>query len=96
MAVRTLDDILAGVRAQLSDDTADDALTLLEDISDTINNSNNNSSENWEQRYRENDANWRKKYRDRFFGKGSDEDDDEPGAEEPNKPLLYENLFKEG
>ena len=98
MAVRTREEILNSVRSHFGDDTSDEALTLVEDLTDTITDFEqkaNNDGQNWKQRYEENDAAWRKKYRDRFFSDGSGDDDDEP---EPPKKKNYsfENLFKEG
>lgn len=98
MAVRTREEILQSVRERFGDDTSDDSLALVEDITDTITdleNKANNDNTNWEQKYKDNDAAWRKKYRDRFFSDNSGDDNDEP--EEPKKKnYTYENLFKEG
>ena len=99
MSIRTKDEILTAVRGQLGDDTSDEALALIEDITDTIadyENKTNNNGENWEQKYHENDAAWRKKYRDRFYSGTKGEDDDDIVDPEPNKKLTFENLFKEG
>ena len=98
MAVRTREEILNSVRERFGDDTTDETLALVEDITDTLTdleNKNANSGENWEQKYKENDAAWRKKYRDRFFSGGSDDDGGEPDPN-PTKNYSYENLFKEG
>lgn len=89
---------MASVRAHLGDNDNDEALALVEDISDTFTdfeNKANNNGENWKQKYEENDAAWRKKYRDRFFGDTVEEDDDVPTPQPPKK-LTFENLFKEG
>lgn len=98
MAVRTRDEILTSIRSHFGDDTSDEALALVEDLTDTINdfeNKANNKGENWEQKYKDNDAAWRKKYRDRFFSGGSVEEEEE--IEEPKKKnYTFENLFKEG
>lgn len=98
MAVRTREEILQSVRERFGDDTSDDSLALVEDITDTITdleNKANNDNTNWKKKYEDNDAAWRKKYRDRFFSGGSDDDKDEP--DEPQKKnYTYENLFKEG
>lgn len=96
MAVKTREEILTSVRTHIGDDASDEALALVEDLTDTITDFEkkaNNDGQNWKQRYEENDAAWRKKYRDRFFSGGSD-DDDEP--EPPKKNYSFENLFKEG
>lgn len=98
MAIRSREEILTSVQAHFGDDTSDETLALVEDITDTITDLEskaNNDNEKWKQKYEENDAAWRKKYRDRFFSGGSVEDDDPP---EPPKTKNYtfENLFKEG
>lgn len=98
MAIRTREEILNSVRSHFGDDTSDETLALVEDITDTITDFENKAKNNgtdWEQKYKDNDAAWRKKYRDRFFSGDSSDDDDEP--EPPNKKnYSFENLFKEG
>lgn len=98
MAIRTREEILNSVRGVIGESADDQTLELLADITDTmtdLENRANNDGENWEQRYRENDAEWRKKYRDRFFSANPNEDADEP--EQPTrKNYTFENLFKEG
>lgn len=98
MAVRTREEILNSVRSHFGEDTSDEALALVEDITDTITDFENKAKTDgtyWKQKYEDNDAGWRKKYRDRFFSGGSDDDEDAP---EPTKKKNYsfENLFKEG
>lgn len=99
MAIRTREELLTSIREHMGDDTSDDALALVEDITDTLTdmeNRNNNNDENWEQKYKDNDAAWRKKYRDRFFSGKGEEEDDTPPEPTPKKKLTFENLFKEG
>lgn len=97
MAVRTQEELLNSIKGLLADDTSDASITLLEDVTDTLSNlSNNNDSENWKQKYEENDREWRQKYRDRFFNTGSE--DVKPIQHiEPNdeKPVItkFEDLF---
>lgn len=97
MAVRTREEILNAINTHFGDDNSDDTLTLLGDLADTITELENkaNNSQDWKKQYEENDAAWRKKYRDRFFTDSSDVDD---SIEEPpgRKTYSYDNLFKEG
>lgn len=97
MAKRTGKEILDAVAALLGDNTSDEALALVEDISDTFTSYEGRDDMDWESRYNELDKSWRQRYRDRFM-KGeepdSDESHEEPDGDE-NKPLTYENLFKE-
>lgn len=101
MAIKTRTEILAAIQARFGDDTSDDALAFIEDITDTITDLETRASgeTNWEQKYRDNDAAWRKRYQERFFNGDGDpnpnpnsQDDDDTDKE---KPLTFENLFKE-
>lgn len=94
MAVRTKDELLGIIKERFGEDTTDETISFVEDITDTLNNFDNKNSVYWEQKYKDNDEAWRKKYRDRFFN--SSEQDYEDDEEEQVKPLTYENLFKEG
>lgn len=69
----------------IGDRTDDEALTILEDVADTL----TEEPEDWHEKYNQLDADWRKRYRDRFNGKPeqnpiSEEDrrEDENKAEE--------------
>ena len=98
MAIRTKEEILTSVRSHFGDDTSDETLALVEDITDTMSdleNKANNDNTNWKKKYEENDAAWRKKYRDRFFSgdSGGEGNDPEPDT---RKNYTYESLFKEG
>lgn len=101
MAIKTKTEILAAIQTRFGDDTSDDALAFIEDITDTLTDLETRASgeTNWEQKYRDNDAAWRKRYQERFFNGDGDpntdpkpQDDDEHDKE---KPLTFENLFKE-
>ena len=93
MAVRTRDEIIELVRTRIGEDTSDEALGFLEDISDTLSDYDTRITESgdWKARYEENDAEWRKRYKDRFEGK--EVDDPDPEELEP-KTYRYEDLFK--
>ena len=69
MAILTQEQFMESLRAQVGDDTSDEALAFIQNMSDTYNNLSNQVKEsgNWEQKYRENDTEWRRKYKDAFF-----------------------------
>ena len=100
MAVKTIEELMESVRTRLGDDQSDEALALLEDISDTYGDMQSRTSggEDWKKKYEENDAEWRQKYRDRFFDKSNNNDDDDgdDAGGNSNKPLTFDELFKEG
>lgn len=97
MAVKTLDEILKSVNTIIGENTSDEALTLMDDISDTF---NANNQTDWQKRYEDNDKAWRERYRERFLtgntdlDKDADSDDDD--NDEQAKSYKYEDLFKEG
>nr|DAF14177.1 MAG TPA: hypothetical protein [Caudoviricetes sp.] len=93
MAIRTREEIMDAVRARIGDDTSDEAIAFVEDISDTLNSMSADDGENWKEKYEENDRNWRQKYRDRFYNTDTpkDEEDDEGDKAQYRS---YEDLFK--
>lgn len=98
MAIRSKEELMESIRARIGDDQSDEAIALLEDVADTyadMETRANGDGEDWKTKYETNDAAWRQKYRDRFFGKGS-EQDNEPDDQPERKPMTYEELFKEG
>ena len=91
MAIRTREELLNSVNTILGENNSDEALSFIEDITDTYDDlSNRNGDENWEERYNNLDKEWRERYRQRFNEPYNDDDDSNP---EP-KPLTFENLFK--
>jgi hypothetical protein len=103
MAVRTRDEILAAIRSRLGDDTSDDALTIIEDIDDTFKDYETRTGEDWKSKYDELDAQWRKRYRDRFFQKVDNEettpedvkDDNEEDLKDESEVKDFDELFTE-
>ena len=94
--IRKGEELLAMIKGVIGEDTSDESLQLIEDVSDTINDYEDRAKEDWKAKYEANDKTWREKYRDRFFnGKPESDPEDEPDDERP-KRLTYENLFKEG
>lgn len=94
--VKSKDEIMAALKDFLGDDASDTAISLVEDVTDTLNDydTKTKDSTDWERKYRENDENWAKRYRDRFFNNAVEpEEDIEPEVRET--PLTYDNLFGE-
>ncbi len=88
--IKSIDEIINGVTSALGDNTDDNTLGLLEDITDTFGSLQPNG-EDWESKYKENDTMWREKYRDRFMGKGVDP---EPQPEPTPTKRTFEDLFE--
>lgn len=95
--VLSREDYLNRVRERIGESTEDADIAFLEDMTDTYEDLYKMTRENvdWETKYNELDASWRKRYIDRF---------DEKVPEDPNfeevdnfgvaTPKTYEALFK--
>lgn len=98
--VKSKEEIMALMKGIVDKTASDeDIVTLLEDISDTLDAQVPEvSTEEWETRLKELDETWRKKYVDRFFGGGegvkevTEESDNEMIEEETE--LSFDKLFK--
>ena len=88
MAVSTKENLIARLTEIFGENLSDDNLALLEDVSDTIDSIGDR--EDWKSKYEENDASWRKRYKDRFEGKASDP---EPEIETYEAPKTFNDLF---
>lgn len=97
MAVRTREEILESIRARVGEQTDDETIAFLEDVTDTLTDFEtraNGDGENWEQRYKDNDAEWRKKYTERFFSSEPAEHVETKLKDEEMKPKTFEDLFE--
>lgn len=102
MAVKNITEILETVNTIIGDSTDDSVLAFIEDITDTLNDYESRLSDDWKTKYEENDATWRKRYRDRFFGAESEEgreekieeDFKEKEDDEEEELKTFEDLFE--
>lgn len=95
MAIKTKEDIILAIKNMFPNENTDEVIALIEDVADTFDNINENNSENWKEKYEQNDAEWRKKYTDRFFNSNNENNFEKNENEEEEKPLSYDSLFKE-
>lgn len=100
MAVRTREEILEGVRARLGEDVSDEAIGFLEDITDTLTDLEARAAgdgEDWKTRYEENDANWRRRYTERFYSPEPEQEETVIDSTEQvdESPKHFEDLFEE-
>ncbi len=95
MAVKSKEDLIASIKAVIGEDTTDESLSLLEDVSDTFTSFETETKDktDWKAKYNELDESWRKKYRDRFMSGSVDEEDDFSEVEERKVPRTYADLF---
>lgn len=107
---RSKEELLEQVKKVIGENTSDEAVTLLEDISDTFDNSGSGSTKELEdkiaeleQKVKDTDSEWRKKYTDRFFNPSPTDKPDDPVIEndsdetdDSNKKKTFDDLFTDG
>lgn len=98
MAVVSKESLLEKIRDMIGTENAesDGAISLLEDMSDTFDDLSSQVSQagDYKKKYEENDAEWRKRYHDRFFSVTEDDIKEDDKDDEVEKKT-YESLFKE-
>ena len=98
---KTKAEIIADLTAFIGENQSDDAVALIENVSDSIDdNTDELRQENarLQKQYEDNDKAWRQKYIDRFNNEDNKDDKDSEviDVDDSDKPLTYENLFEEG
>ena len=98
MAVVSKESLLEKIRDMIGTENAesDEAISLLEDMSDTFDDLSSQVSQagDYKKKYEENDAEWRKRYHDRFFSVTEDDIKEDDKDNEVEKKT-FESLFKE-
>lgn len=96
MAVKTREEILAEVKDRFGEQTDDETITLIEDITDTLTDLETKAQVNetdWKAKYEENDAEWRKKYTERFYSSDPGSNPEPPKPDDIPKPKTFAELF---
>lgn len=104
MAILNRDDFFTRVREHIGEDSSDDSIAFLEDMTDTYNDMEerirNTDGEDWKKRFEELDESWKKRYRHRFFSgdnrmpnKSFDSNDNDGDNYDPESVKLSD-LFK--
>lgn len=107
---RTKSEILSQLKVILKDNTSDEAVSLLEDISDTLDDTDTDVLEDYKKqiedlttKVKETEEFWRGKYTDRFFSadpipasEKPKDDDLVPPVEEVEVKETFDDLFTKG
>lgn len=99
MGVKNKEEILEAIKTRVGDNTDDETISLLEDVSDTFTDLEtraNGDGEDWKTKYEENDKSWRERYTNRFFSKEPEPDPKPEPEPEPEVKKTFSDLFKEG
>lgn len=93
--IKTLEEILADANTVLGENNSDTALEFIGNLSDTLNSYSDSAEKitTLEQEKQTLDAEWRKKYRERFFAPVSEQDDPTPPEGKPALKTKFEELF---
>lgn len=95
MAIVSKNDLVTRLSAIIGEDKNDDAISLVEDMSDTLDDyaAKTQDETKWKEKYEENDRTWREKYISRFQAGVAAEDDDPELPDDTPKPKTFEELF---
>lgn len=95
--ILTRDEFFEAINKRVGENTDDESLKFIEDMTDTYNSlETDRNSDDWERKYNDLDAEWRERYRKRFFdGKEEIIEDQKEDIEEDSKPTTFEELFEE-
>ena len=94
--IKSREEILEIIRNRIGGDNSDEALSFIEDITDTMNDYESRlaDSTDWKNKYEENDKNWRERYKERFFSNEIDETEITATEVVDETPTTFEDLFK--
>lgn len=96
MAVKTREEILEELRVRVGEQTDDETIAFLEDVTDTLSDLETKAKgdgTDWKTKYEENDAEWRKKYTERFYSSEPEPDIVDPEPEGSQPPKTFAELF---
>lgn len=85
------------VHERIGNDTSDEAISFLEDMTDTFNDLEkraNGDGENWRKKYEELDASWKAKYRHRFMNSDGGYAGEPSETKDEPKEVTISDLFK--
>lgn len=90
--IKTKEELLATLKERIGDDTSDEAIAIIEDFSDTL---NSYDTENWKEKYEDNDKMWREKYKARFF-EATDKvkEEQKEDIKDDSEKKTFEELFE--
>lgn len=97
MAIKTKEELLSMINERFAEDNSDEVISLIEDVTDTYDDLSKKAADvtNWEEKYNTLDADWRRRYRERFFdSEYQPEDPEEYEEQEEPEKTKFEDLFE--
>ena len=95
--ILTRDEFFDAINKRVGENTDDESLKFIEDMTDTYNSlETDRNSDDWERKYKDLDAEWRERYRRRFFeGKEDIVDENREDVKDESEPSTFDELFEE-
>lgn len=96
MAIVSKENLIKRFAEKFTDDTSDEVIQLTEDLTDTLEDfiARVEDKEDWKAKFEENDASWRKKYKDRFLEPTDNEEEIHEQVEDENTNVTFNDLFE--
>lgn len=96
MSVVSKEDLIKRFAEKFTDDTSDEVIQLTEDLTDTLEDfiARVEDKEDWKAKFEENDASWRKKYKDRFLEPSDNDEEIHEQGEDENTTVTFNDLFE--
>lgn len=96
MAVRSREEIMSMIQGKFGDSSDDETISILEDITDTFADLEAKAEGEWKTKYEENDAEWRRKYTERFYSPAPESAPTvESVVKEEPEMKTFDDLFKQ-
>ena len=89
--VLTKEEFLSKIKERIGENPTDEDISFVEDMTDTIDSLS--QGDDWQKKYEENDAMWRKKYTERFFTPDK-EPEKEPEETKDSEEITIDDLFE--
>lgn len=96
VAVKTREEIIEEIKARVGEQTDDETIGFLEDITDTFSDLETKAKGDgidWETKYKENDEEWRKRYTERFYSSAPEDKPTSTKQDDTQKPNTFAELF---
>lgn len=99
--ILTREELVSAVRNIFGEDSTDEQISFIENLSDTVSDFEERitTSGDWKTKYEENDANWRKRYTERFVNPNTTREkiieEQEEDIIDDGSPKSFAELFKE-
>lgn len=91
MSIVSAEELIESIRKLAGENVSDEVITLIENVSDTVKNAET-SGETWKEKYDALDAEWRRKYIERFSsGQPSGNEKEE---EKETEKITFADLFE--